>query len=198
MPIFTTSSYAEEEIENLIDIFESKSRIIAVIKVEYTISIQLHAKEKVLWSGSEGNLGAFLTNDRFFAISSLSRTWQILPLTSGEPEKGVASLSQNIALLVTDARVIGFDAATNRFVEVQLPIRDELIATEIEKNVAVVITSSRIFGFASGTQAFNEIQLRVQESIEEVKITFNKATIRTSDRLLIFGVNGSTWKEQSL
>jgi len=194
----TISSYAEEEIEDLIDIAESKSRIIAIIEGRKSISFGLQPKEKVLWSGSNGYLGAFLTNLRFFVISTSSSAWQVLPLRITESEKGVASLSPYIALLVTGDRAIVFDAASNRFIETQLPIHDELIAAEAEKYVAVVITSNRAFGLAAKTSAFIEILFRVRETVEAIKITASKATVRTSDRLLTFEAKGSTWNEHRL
>jgi hypothetical protein len=194
----TISSYAGEEIEDLIDIAESKSKIIAIIEGRKTISFGLRPKEKVLWSDANGYLGAFLTNVRFFVISTSSDAWQILPLRINESEKGVASLSPYIALLVTGDRAIGFDAASNRFIETQLPIHDELLAAEVEKHVAVVITSSRAFGLAAEASAFTEIHLRVRETIEAIKITASKATVRTSDRLLTFEAKGSTWNEHRL
>jgi len=111
---------------------------------------------------------------------------------------GVASLSPHIALLVTGDRAIGFDAASNRFIETQLPIHDELLRAKAEKYVAVVITSSRAFGLATETMAFTEIRLRNKETIESIKITASKATVRTSDRLLTFEATGSTWNEHRL
>jgi len=194
----TISSYAGEEIEDLIDIAESKSKIIAIIEGRKTISFDLRTNEKVLWSDSNGYLGAFLTNLRFFVISTSSDAWQALPLKLDESEKGVASLSPYIALLVTGNRAIGFDAASNRFIETRLPIHDELLAAKAEKYVAVVITSSRAFGLATKTSAFSEISLRVRETIEAIKITSSKATVRTSDRLLTFEAKGSTWNEHRL
>jgi len=195
---FTISSYAEEEIEDLIDIFESDSKIIAIIEGKRTISSDLRSREKVLWSDSNGYLGAFLTNLRFFVISTTSNSWRALPLKLSESEKGVASLSPYIALLATGDRAIGFDAASNRFIETKLPIHDELLAAEAEKYVAVVITSSRAFGLAAETSAFTEIRLRIRETIESIKITASKATVRTSDRLLTFEATGSTWNEHRL
>jgi hypothetical protein len=194
----TTSSYSGEKIEDLIDIAESNNKIIAIIEGRKTISSDLRIDEKVLWSGSNGYLGAFLTNLHFFVISTSSNAWQALPLRLDESEKGVASLSPYIALLVTGDRAIGFDAASNRFIETQLPIHDELLAAEAEKYVAVVITSSRAFGLAAETSAFTEVRLRVRETVEAIKITSSKATVRTSDRLLTFEATGSTWHEHRL
>ena len=194
----TISSYAEEEIEDLIDIIESKGKIIAIIEGRKTITFDLRPNEKVLWSGSRGYLGAFLTDLHFFVISSSLNAWQALPLRLDESGKGVASLSPYIALLVTKDRAVGFDATSHRFIETQLPIHDELLAAETEKYVAVVITSSRAFGLAAESSTFTEIILGIRETIETIKLTSSKATVRTSDRLLTFEASGSTWKEHRL
>ena len=81
---FTIASYAEEEIEDLIDIAESKGKIIAIIEGRKTITFDLRPNEKVLWSGSRGYLGAFLTNLHFFVISTTSNAWRTLPLRLNE------------------------------------------------------------------------------------------------------------------
>ena len=194
----TISSYAEEEIEDLIDIAESKGKIIAIIEGGKTITFDLRPNEKVLWSGSKGYLGSFLTDLHFFVISTSSNAWQALPLRLDETGKGVASLSEYIALLVTKDRAVGFDATSNRFIETQLPIHDELLAAEVERYVAVVITSSRAFGLAAKSSAFTEIFLRVGETLEAIKLTSSKATVRTADRLLTFEASGSPWNEHRL
>ena len=194
----TISSYAEEDIEDLIDIAESKGKIIAIIEGRKTITLDLRPNEKVLWSGSRGYLGAFLTDLHFFVISTSSNAWRALPLRLDESGKGVASLSPYIALLVTKDRAVGFDATFNRFIETLLPIHDELLAAKVERYVAVVITSSRAFGLAAESSAFTEINLRTSETIEALKLTYSKVTVRTSDRLLTFGTSGSTWKEHKL
>jgi hypothetical protein len=190
----TITSYAEEEIEDLIDIAESKSKIIAIIEGRKTITFDLRPNEKVLWSGSKGYLGAFLTDQHFLVISTSLNAWQALPLRLDESGKGVASLSPYIALLVTKDRAVGFDATYNRFIETLLPIHDELLAAQAERYVAVVITSSRAFGLAAESSAFTEIHLRGGETIEEIKLTYSKATVRTSDRLLTFEASGLPWK----
>ena len=195
---FTVSSYAEEEIEDLIDIIEAEDKIIAIIEGNKSVSIDLRLNEKVLWNGSRGDLGAILTNLHFLVISTTSNVWRALPLKLSESEKGVASLSPYLALLVTGDRAIGFDAASNRFIETQLPNHDEILVAEAEKYVAVVITSSRVFGLAVKTTAFTEKRLRNRETIESIKITASKATVRTSDRLLTFEANGYTWIEHRL
>ncbi len=191
-------AYAQEDIEDLIDIFESNGEIIAVIEGQKTITCNLRPREEVLWSGSDGYLGAFLTNKHFFIISTSSNAWHVLPLRLDESQNAVASLSQYIALLVTKNRAIGFDAATNQFIETQLPIRDELVKAKAQDHVAVVITSGRAFGLAAKSSAFKTISFRIRETINGIKTTSSKATIHTSDRLLIFESTDATWKEHRL
>ena len=187
-----------KEIENKIDITESNDKIIAIISGSKAIEFELRLKENVLWSDSNGHLGAFLTNQRFFVISTASSSWQSMSLKLDESEKGTASLSPYIALLVTPDRAIAFDARSNRFSEVQLPLHDELLAAEVDKYVAIVITNSRAFGISLKSPDFTEIPFRLGESVEKINITSSKATVQTSDRLLTFGAKTSTWIEHRL
>ena len=195
---YTISSNAEEVIEDLIDIAESKNKVIAVIEGKRSISVNLRPSEKVLWSDSSGNLGAFLTDSRFFVISTTSGAWYGKRLKLDEPEKAVASLSPFMALLVTGDRAIGYSASTDKFIETRIPLYDEQIAAETGRYVAVVITSGRAYGLGVKSSSFIEVRLGIKETVEEVKVTLNKATVRTSDRLLSFVADGFAWKEHKL
>ena len=196
--ISAVCSHAEEEIEDLIDIFESKGRIVAVMEGRKTESLDLRINEEVVWQGARGDLGAFLTNKRFLVISTSSDGWHALSLRSAESENDTAFISPHIALLVTGDRAVGFDATSRRFVEVQLPLREELVAADAGKDVAVVVTSGRVFGLAAGRSAFSETDLRIRETVDELKITSSKAVVRTSERLLIFNATDAAWKERTL
>lgn len=191
----TVPSYAEEEIDDLIDLFESENEIVAIIAGNKTAAVKLQPKETVQWHGSKGNVGAFLTNQQFAVISPDSPVWHTLPMKLNESEKSVVSLSPYIAILATAVRAIGFNSSTNRFFEIQLPMNDELIAVKAEKNVAVVVTSSRLYGVAAKMLVFHEFRLRIRESVEEIKIASNRVTVRTSDRFLTFEAKGASWKE---
>ncbi|MCP4118441.1 MAG: hypothetical protein GY737_24200 [Desulfobacteraceae bacterium] len=190
-------AHGDEEIEDLIDIFESNDKIVGIIDGKKTESIDLRGYEEVLWHGSDGHLGAFLTNKRFFVLSSTSNAWHVMDLRSDESEQATAYISPYLALLVTGDRAIGFDAASGRFVQVNLPIHDTLIDAGAGKNVAVVITSGRAFGLATGRSAFSETDIRIRETVKGMKITSNKAIVRTSDRLLIFSAKGAGWREEN-
>ena len=154
--LLATVCSAEEEIEDLIDIYESNGKIIAVIEGKKSVSFNLQPNENVLWSDSKGHLAALLTKQHFFVISTSTGTWQILQLNSSASNNRVAVLSPYIALLVTSGdRVNGFDAISNRFIEARLPLNDELLFTKAEKYVAVVATASKVFGLAAGTMYFS-------------------------------------------
>ena len=197
MFLFALRCYAEEEIENLIDIFEASGKIIAVIEGKKTIPFNLRSNENVIWSDSKGYLGACVTNDQFSAISTSSGGWQRFHL-GAQTENINISISSNIAILVTEDRAIAFDAASSRFVGTQLPINDELISVKAEKNIAVVITSDKAIAFTTKRTTFFSIPFQVKETFEEPKSTSSKVIIRTSNRLLSFESKGSTWKEHRL
>jgi hypothetical protein len=195
----TVCSFADEEIEDLIDIFESDGKVIAVLEGKKSVPFNLLPKEKVLWSDSKGYLGAFLTNKHFLVISTLSNSWRTLRLRTSVSDNRVAVLSPYIALLVTAGdRALGFDARSNRFIETRLPLNDELLFAKAEKYVAVVVTSSKAFGLAAGTSQFSEIPFGVRETVEAITTTSSKATIRTSHRLLSFEAKSSRWNEHRL
>ena len=192
-------SYADEEVEDLIDVNESDGKIFAAVKGRKPVSFALQPREQVLWRKARGNLGAVLTTRHFLVISTSSRAWQALPLRTSASDKRVPVLSPYIALLVTPGdRALGFDARSSRIIETRLPLHDELVAAKAEKHVAVVVTSSRAFGLAAGASHFSEFRLRVREKVEAVKVTSSKATIQTSHRLLGFSAEGAGWSESRL
>lgn len=190
--------YADEEYEDLIDITESSGKIYAFVASGKSSSFDLKARESVKWHDSEGFLGAFLTNFRFFVVSDTSDGWQVFSLRLNEAEESVASLSAKVALLATGDRAIAFDAATNRFIETQIPIRDKIVSAETGDHIAVVITSSRAFAMATGSSAFAKTPFKLGETVESIKITSTKASVTTQDRLLIFVAQRSAWIKHHL
>jgi len=100
--IASAYSYASEEIEDLIDIFESNEEIVAVVDGKTSVAFSLRPNETVQWSSAKGNLGAFLTNRHFFVVSTSSRSWHAMPIRPGKERKRIPVLSPNIALLGTE------------------------------------------------------------------------------------------------
>lgn len=196
--VFAKSSNAEEPIEDLIDIFDSNGKIVAVIEGKKPISFNLSAKENVLWRGSKGDLAVFLTNNRFFVISTTSGSWQYFKLRSDEPEDAMISLSPSIALVAFEDRVIGYLASSNQFIETQIPVQDERVFVGTDEHVAVIVTSNSLLGITEKSSSFIEARLRIRESIEDVKTSSNRVTVRTSERLLSFTNKSTTWNSHKL
>ena len=190
-------TYAEEAVDDLVDVLASDGKIVAIIEGERTTTVDLRLKETVLWSDSQGYLGGVLTDSQFYVISASSGVWQAFPLKLDASEKEVASLSDSLALLVTGDRAVVFDAASNQFVEARIPLQDELISAQVENHVAVVITSSRVLGFVTDTTAFAEERFKLDETVEGMKVTSQKAIIRTSERLLTFSTKTLRWNALS-
>ncbi|WP_316365561.1 hypothetical protein [Candidatus Thiodiazotropha sp. CDECU1] len=192
------SSNADETIEDKIYISESESKLNAVIEGANSTSIRLRPKESVLKADSNGHLGAVLTNDRFYVVSTTSGSWKEFRLKPEEAEVATLSLSPYIALLATGDRAIGYNISTNSYFETRLPIREELIAAESGRYVAVVATTGKLFGIRKGSSSFTEIRIGVREIVEDIEVTANKVVVRTSDRLLSFVADDPMWTEHRL
>lgn len=193
----STSAY--DDTEPLIDIVEANREVIAVILGTKAKPVSLGPREEVLWSDTSGQLAAFLTNSRFFVISTSSPSWHILRLKTDEPDRvTTALLSPFLALLVTDNRAVGYSALSNRFIETRLPVRDDLLAVKSGDYVGAVITQSRAFGLAATATSFTEVRIRPGETVAEVNVTASKVLVHTSDRLLGFAAGASRWSEYRL
>ena len=173
--VFPVPANAGDDIENKIYIAESDGKITAVISGVKSNTFRLKPKEKVLWSDSSGYLGAVLTDDSFYVISVSSGRWKNIRLSSHEMESPTASLSPFIALLATDDRAIGYNILSNSFYEIQLPLRDEIIAVKSANNVAVVVMSGKLLGIKSKSSSFVEARLMIGETVEDVDVTENKS-----------------------
>src|SRR6056300_1038011 len=73
--------YAENEIEDSIDIFQSKNSVIALVEGNKTVPFELRPKEKIMMKESKGYIGVIVTNLNFYVISTTSPLWHSLPLT---------------------------------------------------------------------------------------------------------------------
>jgi hypothetical protein len=111
----------------LIDIQELDGDVIAIREGRETTVFDLPSQEKILWSGSKGNIGAVLTEKRFLVITTSSNAWHEKSLRKGEPQEANTGLSPYLALLVTGDRVIGFDDKNHRFFELLRPANEEFI-----------------------------------------------------------------------
>jgi hypothetical protein len=196
LPPLTSS--ADEEVQDKIFISELNGELNAVIDGAKNSTTRLGPKEGVLWEDSSGYLGAVLTNDRFYVVSTTSGTWKEFPLKSQEAEQAKVSLSPYIALLATDDRAICYNISTHSYFETKLPVGAELIAVEAGRYIAVVVTTDKLLGIRKGSSSFTEMRLGIDEAVENVDVTSNKVVVRTSDRLLSLVADDTKWTEYKL
>jgi hypothetical protein len=189
---------ADEEVENKIYVTESDSKLNAVIEGAGNTTIRLKPKEQVLWKDASGYLGAALSSDRFYVVSTTSGAWKEFRLKPQEAEGATASLSPFIAVLATNDRAVCYNISMNSFFEIRLPVRSELVAVKAGKHVAVVATTDKLFGIRKSSSSFTDARLKVGERVSEIDVTANKVVVRTSDRLLSFVADDTEWSEYKL
>ncbi|MBR9985835.1 MAG: hypothetical protein KFF68_07995, partial [Desulfosarcina sp.] len=75
--MMTPWALAYEEVEDLVDIFATDSNFIAVVDGKRIFSEYQSSDERILWQGANGDIGAFLTNERLLAVSVRSGQWNV-------------------------------------------------------------------------------------------------------------------------
>ena len=191
-------SASEKTVEDVIDIHMGDKELIAVKQGETVSKINLQLRETILWKGSDGYVGAAITNERLLAVSRSSSGWIELPFRLSEAYEETPPdvlLSDRLVLLATDKRLIGFDSDSNRWATVDLPLHEELVKTAIDSHVGIGVTTGRAYGLAKGVGTFVEKRFNENEEILSVETSAFSATIRTSRRLLIFKSSGAYWRE---
>jgi hypothetical protein len=197
--MISTRAMAYEEVEDLVDIFTTDSAFIAVVDGSRKFSEDFRSREKILWQGAKGEVGAFLTSDRLLAVSVKSGQWNTRYLKINEkkvvPEMLIAS---HLVVMLTGERIVGFGTDTGGFFQAPLPIGESVVAKAAEGRVAAVVTPSRAFGLSSYRRSAAEIRFQIKESVESLKTTYNKITLRTSQRLITLKAEDAVWRHFDL
>jgi hypothetical protein len=190
---------AYEEVEDLVDIYATGSHFIAVVDGRRNFSEAYRSREKILWQGAKGEVGAFLTNDRLLAVSVKSGQWntRYLKITEKQdlPEMRIGS---HLVVMLTEERIVAFGTHTSGFIQTPMPIGESIVAEETKGRVAAIVTSARAFGFSSYRRGIAEIRFRLQESVSSLKTTYNTITLRTSQRLITLNAEDAVWRSVDL
>jgi hypothetical protein len=157
-------------------------------------SLRLH--EAVVWTGSRGDVGVVLTDERVLAVAGRSAAWQFEDFGREESAPERAVLGDRVALIVTSHRALGFNGGSGNLVESRLGIRENVIAQRAGENVAVVVTDRRALGLSPLVGGFFEAKILAAEKIESVTANANLATVTTNRRVLIFRATTGTWEER--
>jgi len=159
---------------------------------------RLELGEAVHYAESRGRVGIVLTDRRVLAVGVRSGAWQEARYRRGEPPPAGAFLGEQVALVVTSKRALGFDGGSGNLVERSLGPRERVIAADASGAVGVIVTDRRALGVSPFAGGFFVAKLRVEESVDAVSASGNVATVRTSRRLLTFQAASGTWVEVSL
>ena len=184
-------------VEDLVDIQVADRTLLAIIKGETVLTIDLQLEERILRQGTEGSLGLVMTDKRLLAVSTFTSNWIDLPLrideTAGERAPQVL-MSDFIILVVTRNRLLGFDSQRNDWVKISIPLHDDPVKARIGQRVAVAVTPDKAWGLAFGSAFFDPIQFMVGEKVFSVETQPFSINIRTNKRLLVFKAT-ATWSE---
>lgn len=152
--------------------------------------------ESVLWTGTRGQVGVVLTDQRVLAIAPRSGGWQEAPYERGEAPAHEAQLGDRVAVVMLPQRVLGFLGPAGRFAQERLGPQEHLRALRVGANVAVIVTDRVALGLSPEAGGFFSIRLQLKERIEGVTARSNLATVNTSQRVLVFRSPTGTWAER--
>ena len=197
VPLLMTTSWAMayEEVEDLVDIFATDSTFIAVVDGRRNFSEDHRSNETLLWQGTKGEIGAFLTSQRLLAVSVKSGQWNTQYLKINEKKVTPDMLiGAHLLIMLTAERIVAFGTDTGGFFQTRLPIGEPVVAKAAEGRVAAVVTPARAFGLSSYRRGVAEIRFQIKESLESLNTTYNKITLRTSRRLITLKAEDAVWR----
>lgn len=159
---------------------------------------RLELGEVVVFAESRGRVGVVLTDRRVLAVAVRSGSWQEARYRRGEAHATGAFLGEQVALVVTSKRALGFDGGSGNLVERSLGPRERVLAADASGAVGVIVTDRRALGVSPFAGGFFVAKLRVEETLDAVAASGNVATVRTSRRLLTFQAGTGAWVEVAL
>jgi len=159
-------------------------------------SARLERGEQVLYTRSQGRVGAVVTDRRLLAVATRSGAWQSARFRKDESPPADVELGDRVALALMATRAVGFDGGSGNLIEASLGPREIVLDHAVGQNVAVVVTDRRALGLSSDRGGFFEIRLRAGEAIESLSALAKHATLQTSQRLLTFRGETAAWEER--
>lgn len=180
-------------IEDAVSIEILGRELYAIVESGGPLRERLQAQESVLFHGVRGAVGLVVTNRRALAVSPGAPSWLEAPRRLNERPDGAPLLSARVALLLSDQRVLGYDADALRWVEATIGPHEHLAGARTAQAIAVVVTGRRALGLASGSGRFAEISLQVGERFESLRTLADVGTLRTSRRVLVFRGDTASW-----
>ena len=160
--------------------------------------VRLELDEQVVWTGSQGVVGAAVTDRRLLFVAAGNGTWQEVRLRRDEKAPTAARVSDRVVLADTSRRLLGFSEIGGAPREYQLGPNERVEAVEVAEGVGIAVTDRKALGYSAQRGGFFEISLEIREQIESIDVRAELATLRTNRRLLVFRGLSGVWSERSL
>jgi len=158
-------------------------------------SYRLEVGEAVHFMESRGRVGLVLTNRRALGIGPGTGFREVrFPPNEVPPEIGL--VEDQVALVTTSKRVLGFIGRDGHWVEESLAPSESAEAIRVGTAVAVVATNRRALGLGTNVGGFVALDFQVREVLESFSAQDTLATLRTNKRILVFGAPRGTWTIQ--
>ena len=105
------------------------------------------------------------------------------------------SIPKLVYLIFDEDKVIASNIELNRFDELSLNAKEEVISHEVGNAVAVVVTNSRIMAYSISKSGWVIKETQANETIQSVTAEDYSALIVTSKRFLSFNGKTGLWAE---
>jgi len=158
--------------------------------------IRLEIGEVVLFKQARGRIGLVLTDRRALGIGA-GTGFQEFRYRLREEPPAVGLVEDQLALVITPKRVLGFLGTGGGWVDEQFSPNESVQALRVGAAVGVVATNLRALGPGTRGRHFVSTDLRVKEKLESISAQDTLATLRTSRRILVFGSPRSSWIVQN-
>jgi hypothetical protein len=193
--LLATDAFSETATLDSVDVQNLGDRLLASRDQGSPSQIRLEPKEKVLFLGAKGAVGAALTNRRFLAISDTSSGWKEIRVRGEDGAPFEVELGAHVAFVVTRKRILEFDGLSGLMSEFRFRASESILSSGVQERIGVFVTNVRAIGFAAGSAQAAEQQLQIHEAFETLRVLAATATVRTSRRVLVFRSSTGLWHD---
>ena len=100
-----------------------------------------------------------------------------------------------VYLIFDEDKVIASNIEFNRFDELTLTAKEEVVSHEVGNAVAVVVTNKRIMGYSIYKIGWVTIETQANETLNSISAEDYSALVATSKRFLSFNGKVGSWAE---
>ncbi len=161
-----------------------------------TPTLPLDMSETVSWMQARGRVGLALTATRALAVSPNTGGWREVRFGVHEAPPAAGFVGTRVALVVTDRRILGYDARSATWMEQALGPNESALHARVGDGTAVVVTNRNAYGLSPVTGGFYPRPLAIHEEFQSLRVSANAATLSTSQRLLVFRAPTGIWTEE--